>query len=385
MKRYLKLGLIWGVIGPLAGAAEPTAASAYPPHVVPNSELRVLPRTRADRLYQLHIALPASFREHPEKKYPVVFVTDGYWDFTTVAATYGNLCYGKNVPEMLVVGLGYAGENLNYEAMRGDDLSPLAVTGGWTASGEAAQFLTMIETVAIPLLETEYRADPTHRYLMGCSAGGLFTLYTALTKPELFQGYVADSPAVALAWIYERTFAQAGRRIAGRVFLSASENEWTMFRQQIGGFYRRLRDDGVVKGGLQFRPIEHVRHGGGKPEAYTQGLLFVTEPIAPEHGVSTDWMTDPQKRPGFVASFSLKAEGDAAKQADAIQAHEAYWARLLADKKVEFAAATPAGVVPRYWAENFFAADWAAAEALAREDPGVKAGVLSYELIEAKE
>ena len=384
MKLPLTLIVIMGALVSPAWPAEPVPAPAYPPHIVPNTELRVLPRTRPDRQYQLHIALPSGFREHPEKKYPVVFVTDGYYDFTTVVAIYGNLVFGKNVPPMIVVGLGYAGENLNYDVLRGDDLSPLATTG-WPASGDAAQFLSMIETVAIPLLEKEYRTDPKHRYLMGCSAGGMFALYTALTKPELFQGYVADSPAVGWLWNYERAFAQAGRMIKARVFISAAENEWKMFRQQIGGFYRRLRADGIVQGGLQFRAIENVRHSSGKPEAYTQGLLFVTEPIAPERGVSTDWQTDPQNRPGFVANFWLRPGEVGAKQSDAIQAHDAYWARLFAEKKVEFVGATPAGVMPRFWAENFFAADRAAAEALVRADPAVKSGVLTYELIEVTE
>jgi len=177
-----------------AGAA---SAPAYPPHVVPNTELRVLPRTRPDRLYQLHIALPEGLREHPETKYPVVFVADGYWTFTTVAAICANLTFGKNVPPMLVVGLGYAGDNLDYDKLRGTDLLPVTSHGSYETDGAGAkEFLAMIETSAIPLLEKDYHADPAHRYLMGCSAGGAFALYAMLMKPELFQGYVADSPWV---------------------------------------------------------------------------------------------------------------------------------------------------------------------------------------------
>ena len=108
--------------------AEAASAPAYPPHVVPNTELRVLPRTRPDRLYQLQIALPADFKKHPEMKYPVVFVADGYWAFTTVAAICANLTYGKNVPPMLVVGLGYAGDNPDYDKLRGTDLLPVIST-----------------------------------------------------------------------------------------------------------------------------------------------------------------------------------------------------------------------------------------------------------------
>jgi hypothetical protein len=88
--------------------------------------------------------------------------------------------------------------------------------------------------------------------------------------------------------------------------------------------------------------------------------------------------------PNWFNGCGDRSDADA-KQADGIRAHEAYWARLLAEKKVEFAAATPAGVMPRYWAENFFAKDRAAAEALVRDDPAKKSGVLGYDLIESKE
>ena len=155
----------------LLRAEAPPAVPAYPPFTVPGTEVRVLPRTRPDRLYELQIALPASFHDHPEKRYPVVFVTDGYWDFTTVVATVGNMVYGKNLPEMLVVGLGYAGAGLDYDKLRRDDLLPMVENG---TGGGAAQFLAMIQTVVIPLLEKgisrRSRAPLPHGLLVGVGA-----------------------------------------------------------------------------------------------------------------------------------------------------------------------------------------------------------------------
>jgi len=384
MKLLLKLAFILGIVASMAWPAETASAPAYPPHVVPNSELRVLPRTRPDRLYQLHIGLPAGFREHPEKKYPVVFVTDGYWGFTTVAAISGGLFYGKNVPEMLVVGLGYAGEHPDYQQLRNEDLSPMVESDD--GGGHAEQFLGLIETQVIPLLEKEYRADPGHRYLMGCSGGGAFTLYALLTKPELFQGYVADSPAVDVLWDFERELAASGRTTQARVFISAAENEWKFYRRQIGSFYRRLEKDGIVKGGLKFHPVDHVRHSGSVPEVYTQGLLFVTTPIAPETGVAKDYLTDPQGRPGFEINFRptpvAASPALTTAQEAALRAHEAYLARLVAGKRVAWTAATPPESSRRYSTLVLFAADRAAAESVARADPAVQAGVLVYELLE---
>ena len=353
----------------------------------PTVEIRVLPRSRPDRLYQLNIQVPASFRAHPEKKYPVVFVTDGYWCFETARGACGALIYGKHLPEVIVVGLGYAGENLEYGRLREDDLNPMGDVG--QEGGHAQNFLQLLETQVIPLLEKEFRADPGHRYIAGSSGGGNFVLYVLLSKPELFQGYVADSPTTYPLWNLEREFAETGRSTSARVFVSVAENEYTVYRRQVQTFYRQMAAHGYVKGGLKFRRIDGVRHSEGLAESFMQGLLFVTAPIAPEHGVQTDLMTDPHDRPGFVAVFRPAAGGRLAKftpaQAEGWAAHEAYLKRLVDEKRVDFASLTPPDVHGHDSAFPFFADDRAAAEALVRDDPAVKSGVLAYELIEATE
>lgn len=364
----------------------------FPPALAeagPSVETRVLPRSRADRLYQLTIGLPPSFRTHPEKKYPVIFVTDGYWGFPTVRGVVGGLNYGRHLPEAIVVGLGYAGENLDFAQLRGDDLVPQEGMGIFSGGGHAEKFLQLIETQAIPLLEKEFRADPKHRYIVGSSAGGLFALYALFAKPELFHGYVADSPSVGLLWNLEREFAAAGRTTSARVFISVAENEWTGYRQEIQAFHWRMATHGEVKGGLKFRRIDGVRHSVGTGESFMQGLLFVAESIAPEHGAQTDMMTDAQGRPRFVAVFWPAASGTSATltpaQAEVWAAHEAFLKRLAAEKRIEFGSMTPPDLSGHDSEMAFFATDRAAAEALVRDDPAVKSGLLEYELIEMEE
>ena len=217
----------------------------------------------------------------------------------------------------------------------------------------------------------------------------MFVLYALLSKPEVFQGYVADSPSTYPLWNLEREFAEAGRSTSARVFISVAENEWTVYRRQTQTFYRRMAAHGYVKGGLAFRRIDGVRHSEGLAESFLQGLRFVAAPIAPEHGVQTDSRTDPKGRPGFVVIFTPAAGGRLAKftpaQAEGWAAHEAYLKRLVAEKRVEFASLTPPDVTGHDSAFPFFADDRAAAETLVRDDPAVKSGVLAYELIEATE
>src|SRR5512135_2360883 len=93
-------------------------ARSYPPHTIPGSELRVLPATPAGRHYQLSVGLPASYAKETARRYPVVYVTDGYWDFQKLDAIRGALVFDKVVPDFIIVGLGYAGENLDYGRLR---------------------------------------------------------------------------------------------------------------------------------------------------------------------------------------------------------------------------------------------------------------------------
>src|SRR5277367_5255285 len=102
MRLAIPLGLGLALFAGFARADSGRPADGYPPVLVNNAEIRVLPRTRADRQYQLYVGLPASFLTSPEKKYPVVFVTDGYYDFQGVLSTYSNLYWDKLVPEMIV-------------------------------------------------------------------------------------------------------------------------------------------------------------------------------------------------------------------------------------------------------------------------------------------
>lgn len=284
------LGLVLCTVLPGFAAAAETAASPFPAHMIPDSELRVLPKTSAGRQYQLHVGLPASYRKEPQRRYPVVYVTDAYWDFQKITAIEGSLVYDKVVPEFITVGLGYAGENLDYGSMRLWELSP-APFGSNAATGHAADFLKTIEKEIIPFVEREYRADPAHRVLAGASLGGLFTLYAMYTTPDLFQGYVAATPAVVVGndWLfgYEEDFAKSGKPINARVYVAGGGNESPSFLGGVLRMNQRIVSRHYKGLAYDFRIIDGERHAGMQFEAYVRGLRFVFAPLAPENGPST--------------------------------------------------------------------------------------------------
>ena len=278
------LGLVFG------SAALAQNSASYPPHPVANSQLRVLPPTAAGRQYQLSIGLPESYEAEPNRRYPIVYVTDGYWDFQIVDSVRNNLVFDKVVPEFIIVGLGYAGATPNYQRLRVWELVPVQLSTN-NESGHAAEFLETLEKDIIPFVEREYRADPEHRVLAGASAGGLFTLYTMYSKPDLFEAYVAATPAVIVGddWLlgYEEQFAKSGRSIAGRLYVCMGENEGPGFLAGILRYNARVTSRGFPGLAYEFQIIDGERHGGLKNEAYTRGLRFAFEPLAPERGPST--------------------------------------------------------------------------------------------------
>ena len=289
--RHLALILATAVLSAMPATAADAPVATVAPHILQGTQLRVLPKSPTGRQYQLHIALPGSYAENPDRKYPVVFVTDAYWDFVKIAAMEGSLVYDKAVPEFITVGIGYPGENLDYGSMRNWELAPIPLTEfGGTAenSGHAADFLKSIETEIIPFIEREYRADPQHRVLAGASLGGLFTLYSMYTKPELFSGYIAPTPAVRVGsdWLlgYEDAFMRSGRSLHTRLFVAVGGNEVPEFMAAILRFNARIqsrRQEGLA---YRFHIVEGERHGGMQYDAYMRGLRFVFEPMAPETG-----------------------------------------------------------------------------------------------------
>jgi predicted alpha/beta superfamily hydrolase len=284
------LSLLVGACAPI-GAAEP-AAPTFPPFTIVNSQLRVLPQPINGRHYQLQVGLPASYASEPTRRYLVLYVTDGYWDFPTIQTSYNNLIYDRAVPEFIIVGLGYAGEKLDYGNLRRWELSPVPLGDHGEISGHAADFLRMLEQEIIPFIAREYRVDSSYRVLAGSSLGGLFTLYAMYTKPELFQACIAVSPAVGLQddWLfgYEDAFARSGKPLNARLYLTGAENEWPAFLASIKRFHERLSQrkyEGFV---YQFRLIEGERHAGTKAEGYVRGMRFAFAPFAPETGPMQD-------------------------------------------------------------------------------------------------
>jgi predicted alpha/beta superfamily hydrolase len=261
-----------------ACASQTPAASnlVLPKVTLPNSEVRTLKSTNTGRTYDLYIRLPEEYA--PNRQYPVLYVLDGQWDFKLLDSIYGGLHYDQFIPEIIIVGITYSGDNPNYEALRAMDYTPPAgfSTPGF---GDAPKFLAFLKEELMPLVETNYQADASRRMLMGSSYGGLFTLYAMFTAPELFSGYVSASPAVAFGngaiFKQEATYANRHQALPVKLFLSVGELE--ELAPPVEAFIEVMKKRGYQELKLETRIIEGERHSGNKPEAFNRGLRFILQ------------------------------------------------------------------------------------------------------------
>lgn len=160
------------------------------------------------------VRTPAGY-DNNNQKYPVLYLTDGDAHIGHTASTIEFLARNGRMSELIVVGI------TNTDRTR--DLTPTKATGPnadqFPTAGGADKFLNFIATEVIPEIEKNYRVQP-YRILAGHSFGGLFAVHTLITRPELFNSYVAVSPS--LQWSDEATLKRAEEFFKNRKELRAT-------------------------------------------------------------------------------------------------------------------------------------------------------------------
>jgi len=125
--------------------------------------------------------------EDSNRKYPTLYITDGAENFFIATAIVNFLSRSGQIPRMVVVGIPNVNRNL--------DLSP-SIIQGTSNQGGGNNFLNFFEKELIPYVDETYKTT-NYRILFGHSLGGVFATYTMISKPELFNAFIAASPYLA--------------------------------------------------------------------------------------------------------------------------------------------------------------------------------------------
>jgi predicted alpha/beta superfamily hydrolase len=109
---------------------------------------------------------------------------DSQWDFPLAKSLYGQHYFDGFIPEIIIVGVTWTGKNPNPDSLACKDYTPTNEKR-LPQSGGADNFLSFMSGI-VSLYRIELQSRYKDRTLMGCSLGGLFTMYTLFTHP----GYV---------------------------------------------------------------------------------------------------------------------------------------------------------------------------------------------------
>jgi predicted alpha/beta superfamily hydrolase len=254
------------------------ANAQYPRVDIPGSEVRKITSSIVSgQEYELHILLPGSHKTS-NKKYPVIYLMDSQWDFPLLKCLYGEHYFDGFIPELIVVGVTWGGVNPNPDSLRARDYTPTK-EGRLPQSGGADNFLSFMTKELFPFIESNYKADNNNRTLMGCSLGGLFTLYTLFTQPELFTGYAAASPAVGwdreVLYKYEKDFTEKKLAHPVRVYMTIGDVERS--RPTYERFATQMTGRNYASVSLKSKILENTGHSGTKSETFGRGMQYVFE------------------------------------------------------------------------------------------------------------
>ena len=133
--------------------------------------------------------------EHDGQRYPVLYLTDGDAHLGHTASTIEFLARNGRMPEMIVVAITNTDRTRDLTPTNASMRRPDGSEMKFPTSGGADKFLKFIETELIPKIEKDYRTQP-YRVFAGHSFGGLFAIHAFLTRPEIFNAYIAASPSM---------------------------------------------------------------------------------------------------------------------------------------------------------------------------------------------
>lgn len=165
------------------------------------TEKRRLFSTIRGREYHLSVALPDSYKTSTQA-YPVIYVLDGDFNFGVAAGLTRFSNWFRNVPELIIVGIGYDIETSDeFVVLRDLDFDIPGVPGA-SPDSVSNLFLGALTQEIIPFIDTNYRTIPSDRCLQGYSSGGFFVLYVLFQQPDSFQRYISGSAILNATYDY---------------------------------------------------------------------------------------------------------------------------------------------------------------------------------------
>ncbi len=218
------------------------------------SEIRLMDSKHTGRKYRITISLPYAYSKPRVEgwpfddapiKWPVVYLLDANWYFGMVTDIVRSMAWCGGTTDAIVVGIGYpededpqeswrenhARRNLDFTPVRSEETEKRMgeMAKRPVLTGDAGHFHKFIKDELIPLVEKEYRADPSRRSLAGHSLGADFVAFALFEKPDLFDTFIIGSSGPTdndrFTFKREESYSKEHKQLPAKVYLSVGELE----------------------------------------------------------------------------------------------------------------------------------------------------------------
>lgn len=224
---------------------------------------------------QIYIHVPKLDSVDANKPLPTLYLLDGENHFHILSAYIEYLRHWKSIPPMIIVGI------ISIDRIK--DLTPNnslndfdgKIDSTYKTSGGNEQFFNFIQQELMPYMEANYRTSPL-KLFAGHSLGGLTTINCMLTRPNLFDSYIAVSPSIW--WDRTSILKLAAQKLpylskANKKIFYSCGNEGGHFRSDIMRFDKLVKQYGLKKSKYKFYPNED--HMTEPVPAYYDALRFI--------------------------------------------------------------------------------------------------------------
>ena len=242
-----------------------------PQVTIPDTEIHSLRSSNVEQEFRIFVALGHGYA-NSDKAYPVLYLLDANAVFGTVTETARFLAMLKEIPEIIIVGIGYPIDSFTEAAAFRTRDYTITTVDTWyqetlkavqpdapeyVGSGGAANFLQFIGKELMPFINTTYRTIPEDSTICASSFGGLFALYALFHQPHTFRRYIIGSPTVwwdeSAILNYEKDFAANNTSLSAKVFMSVGSCESD---RMVAGFQEMA---GIMQD-RQYQNLELITH-----------------------------------------------------------------------------------------------------------------------------
>lgn len=237
-----------------------------------NTSYEVVEAPGIGRSFHVYTMLPDSYTEDTDRHYPSIYILDGGTLFPLLGSYHRSLRAADETQEAIIVGISYGADSFadgNYRST--DFTAPSEERDYW---GGAEKFRDFLESVLIPRIESQFRADADKRILFGHSLGGQFVLFSAQTRPTLFWGHIASNPALHrnLDYFLETVPRE---RSSSRLYVGTATLDEPRFRVPLSEWIATWTERTPKPWQLHIDELPGFTHSTSQPVAFRQGLAWL--------------------------------------------------------------------------------------------------------------